>query len=208
MMATTKTASTKQDDMQMLLTLASERAAKAEADAREMREQLEQAVKRLARGTSDIAAQAAKAVEAAKPQTLEQRIMNALLSVDAPMTFPVLCKATGSTPGRVSSSMSELRKARRVYNMGTEDHPRWIGVIGDSTSTPELNAWVKRLVSLAPMTFAQLIAATGARRGRVSGAIVQLQRDPQTRKLLQNLGDNRTYVWFLPTSPAVKTATR
>ena len=199
----TKMQLTKQNDLETLLTLASERAAQAEADARDAREQLERAVK-LARGTGDIAAQAAQAVEAAKPQTLEQRIMTALLGDNAPFSFPALCKMVESTPGRVSSCMRELRKAGRVYNMGTEDHPRWIGVIGDKTSTPELNDWVKRLVSLAPMSFAQLLAATGARRGRVSGAIVQLQRNPQTRKALQNLGDDRTFVWFLPTSPAVK----
>lgn len=203
-MATTKNAANKQNDLHTLLTLAQQRAAQAEADARAAREDLERAL-RLARGTADVQTAATKAVEAAaKTPTLEQRIMSALLGADAPMTFPVLCKAIGSPPSRVSACMKDLRKHGRVYNMGTEDHPRWIGVIGDATTTPELNAWVRRLVQLAPLSFAQLLAATGARRGRVSGAIVQLQRNPKTRSVLQNLGDDRTFVWFLPTSPAAR----
>lgn len=203
-MPTTRNAITKQDDLQTLLTLAQERAAKAVADAQAAREDLERAVK-LARGTgNDLAAEAAKAVAAAKPQTLKERMIATLLGADVPFTFGALCKAVDAKPGSVVNCMRELKREHAVYNLGTEDHPRWIGVIGDKTSTAELNAWVRRLVELAPLSFAQLLAATGARRGRVSGAIVQLQRNPQTRKLLQNLGDDRTYVWFLPTSPAVK----
>jgi hypothetical protein len=202
-MTTTKNAAKTTEDLQTLLTLAHQRAAKIEADATAEREQLERAL-RLAKGTADVQKAAAQAVAVVQSESLESQIRRALMSVDAPMTMPVLCKAVGASAGRVSATMREMRRANKVYNMGTEDHPRWIAVIGDNTPTTELNAWVKRLVSLAPFTFAGLLAATGARRGRVSGAIVQLQRDPKTRRDLQNLGNDRTYVWFLPTSPAVK----
>lgn len=174
-------------------------AAKIEADARVEREQLERALK-LARGTGDVQTEAAAAVATiAAPKSLAEKIEAVLRGPDAPLTFGALCKAVGSTAGRCSTCMRELRKANKVYNLGTEDHPRWIWIVGDETSTPDLNAHVARLVTLLPMTFSQLMAATGARRGRVSGAIVQLQRNPETRRRLQNLGDSRVFVWFLPT---------
>ena len=71
----------------------------------------------------------------------------------------------------------------------------WLWVIGDKTTTRELNDHVARLITYTPMTFAQLLAATGARRGRVSGALVEVQK---TRSDWKNLGDERTYRWFLP----------
>lgn len=210
-MAITKKTHSRQDELQTLLNAAAERSARAETEQRAAREQLERAVQ-LARGTGDVQRAARAATESGvgvakvepkvEPETLEQAITRVLLGESAPMTFAPLCRAVNASPGRVSATMREMRKSKRVYNLGSEDHPRWIAIIGDKTSAAELNAWVKRLLTLTPMTFAQLLAATGARRGRVSGALVQLQRDPETRKRLQNLGNDRTFVWFLPSNPA------
>lgn len=93
--------------------------------------------------------------------------------------------------------MRKLAREHKVYNIGTENHPRWCWVIGDKSSPAELNEQVYRLTSAAPLTFNQLLAATGARRGRVSGAIVHMQRDPKIAPRIENLGNGRVFVWFV-----------
>lgn len=191
--------------------LAAQRAAEIAAEAHQERLETERAL-RLARGTGDVHEKAAQAVALArgtdkikaiaKPKTLQGQIEEALRSKDAPMSMASLAKLIDTSIGRVSACMRELKKAGKVYNMGTEDHPCWIWIVGDETATRDLNDHVARLITFTPMTFAQLLAATGARRGRVSGALVEVQK---TRKDWQNLGDDRTYRWFLP---SVKTARR
>jgi hypothetical protein len=205
--ATAKRAASLDDSAQ----LAARRAAEIAAEAHQERLELERVLK-LARGTGDLHEKAAAAVALARgtdkskplarPQTLVQQIEQALRGEGAPMSIAALAKDIDVTIDRVTACMRELKKAGRIYNMGTEDHPCWIWIIGDATPTRELNDHVARLITYQPMTFAQLLAATGARRGRVSGALVEVQK---TRKDWKNLGDERTYRWFLP---PVKTARR
>lgn len=178
-----------------VLNAAVAQAAKAEADARAARLEAERALN-LARGTGDVQVQAAEAVRAVRAETIADRIAAVLAGPDAPMTFTALVRAVRASAGKVSIAMRAMRKANRVYNLGTEDHPSWIWIIGDEGTTAELNAHVLRLIMLQPMTMAQLMAATGARRGRVSGALVDMQKNHAGR--WQNLGDNRTYRWFVP----------
>lgn len=100
----------------------------------------------------------------------------------------------GAPVGRVSPILARLRREGRVYNIGTRLDPRWQTVIGDEAPTAELRAIVVRMVRQRPWTFHELTEATGARRGRLSGVLVALQREGEP---LVNLGTERRARWFL-----------
>lgn len=190
-MSTTKIAV----DLQTTLQSARDRAAVIEEQARAERIELEQALQ-LARGTGDLHVQAAAAVAKVKgeemPRTLTEKIERALRAHD--MSFEQLVKDVGEPAGRVQSVLSKLRKAGQVYNIGTGDRPRWLWVIGDDTAPEILRAVVTRLIRKRSFMFAELLAATGARRGRVSGVIVDLQR---TGADIVNEGTERLAKWRL-----------
>jgi hypothetical protein len=138
----------------------------------------------LARGTRDVT------VEAKRVTTLEARIELALRA--RPMSLEELARDVKEAVGRVSAALKPMRK--RLYNAGTDSSPAWFWVVGDSASTGDVNAAVAALVRYKPMRFPELLAATGARQGRVSGAIVALQRDPKGR--LVNLDTAMRARWF------------
>lgn len=190
-------------DLVATLAVAHTLAVKTEADAKKERETIEHAI-RLARGTGDVTAEAEAAKTKPTPnkmKSIENQIEQALRSEHAPMSIAALAKMIAAPVGKVAAAMRELKRANRVHNLGTEDHPCWIWIVGDNTPTRELNDHVARLISHQPLTFAQLMAATGARRGRLSGALVEVQK---TREDWLNLGDERTYRWFLPPVKAAK----
>lgn len=189
-----------------------ENATAAAREARAERLEAERALK-LARGTGDVriaaeaATRAARVTPAAAP--LSERLEAILRGPFAPLELRALASAAGEPAVRVLEQLKRWRKmscptrstddaadAKQVYNMGTEDNPSWIWVIGDATPAEELRDMVKRLLRLKPMTFAELTLATGARRGRLSGQLVQLQRDGEKLEDLSEPG-SRTYRWFL-----------
>lgn len=88
----------------------------------------------------------------------------------------VLAKALGADPEEVEGALHALSKAGRIANVGLPSSPRWTAVVGDGISTPALNSLVLRLIAVTPMTVKELQVATGARLGRVGGAIVAAQR--------------------------------
>lgn len=168
---------------------------------------------RVARGTGDVTKEAAQATAttvaaAAIPAMIAvtQRIPVAQLHIPRPQTqverairgqslnVAQISKATGLAAGKVSDRIKQLRQDRRVANTGSEDFPRWTLRIGDSTSTQQLTAEVKRLVIERPMTTQELVEITGARMSRVSGSLIHLQR---TEDRLLNLGTARRAKWFL-----------
>lgn len=189
-----------------------DRAVETEIAARAERVEAERALK-LARGTGDVHEKAAAAVRHARgapAPSLAEKIEAVLRGPFAPLDLRAIAAAVQEPAGRVGAHLKKLREmpcptrsrddandARQVYNLGTADDPRWIWVVGDETTPEELHAVVKKLVSSRPsgITFAELTAATGARRGRLSGRLVQLQRDGEP---IRNVGsDERTYRWFL-----------
>lgn len=115
----------------------------------------------------------------------------------APASVPELARKLGESPARVNARVARLRKEGHLYNVGTVESPRWFWIVGDDATPAELRAAVHALITDRPMTNAELLAATGARRGRVSGQIVDLQR---TGKPVQKLGTERRARWFLPTA--------
>lgn len=157
---------------------------------------------RLARGTRD----------GLVPMTDTRAKVERALRDHAPRTLREIAAATHEPAGRVADVLRKMRgercptrsrddapEARQIYNAGTPDEPRWFWVIGDETSPEDLTTAVRRLIGPGPharaMTFSELTLATGARRGRLSGRLVQMQRDGEP---LENVGDSeRIYRWRL-----------
>ncbi len=184
----------------------------AARDARAERLEAERALK-LARGTGDVHVAAAAATRAARVTPAEaplaERLEAILRGPFAPLELRAIATAAGEPAAKILDQLKRWRKmpcptrsrddaadAKQVYNMGSEDAPSWIWVIGDEAPAEELREMVKRLLRLKPMTFAELTLATGARRGRLSGQLVQLQRDGEKLEDLSETG-SRVYRWFL-----------
>lgn len=197
---TTKTIS---NDLQTSLAAAHARIQKIEADARAERLELERAIK-LARGTGDVTSQANAARESVAP--LARRVENVLRGDLAPISLVELAREVGAPAGAVQKELQRLRAtkcptrsledaadATQVYNHGTEYDPRWAWVIGDQTQTADLAAAVEKMITARAYTFAELTAATGARRGRLSGVLVRFQREG--RNIVNEDGTDRQYRW-------------
>lgn len=144
---------------------------------------LEQQV-RLARGTRE-----GMAPIVAPPLT--DRMLASL--TERPRSLDELARELREPAGKISAAIKPLRA--RLYNAGTEAAPAWFPIVGDEAPTEIVNAAVAALVRYRPMRFQELLAATGARQGRVSGAIVALERDPESR--LVNLDTPTRARWFI-----------
>lgn len=142
---------------------------------------------RIARGTRGGVARP----EPAAP--LPERIDAALR--EGPMPTDELARKTGAAPDEVSSAIEVLRGAGRCTNVGSATEARWCRVPGDGASTQEINDHVRRILMDRPMTWLEIAAATGARQGRISGAIVRLQEDATIRVV--NLGTRARARWFI-----------
>lgn len=138
---------------------------------------------RLARGTRDFPKSA--------DMPLEDRI--GVLLKERPRSLEELARDLREPAGKVSAAIKPLRK--HLFNAGTDAAPAWFWIVGDESPTDQLNAAVAALVRYRPMRFQELLAATGARQGRVSGAIVALERDPESR--LVNLDTPTRARWFI-----------
>lgn len=151
--------------------------------------QIDELRARLARGTDDVTEQA-RAAAATPPlaDRIESALRAGLWSLDD------LCREVRAPAGPVAKILKRAKEARQVYNVGAEDRPVWTWVIGDVADTQVLYAHVARLIEYRPFELAELQLATGARRGRVSGAIVSFQHGG--RKVL-NLGTQKHARWML-----------
>lgn len=182
-----------------------ERAARLDARERELEQRLVRAEQRLARGTGDLTSDLLTAEwspvptretpapvlpPAADPATELQRLLRA-----APMSVADAALALGIPVAHAAQAMRSLRRGNHVVNVGSTDEPRWSWVLGDECSTTDLTAKVEQLIRLRPMTLAELQAATGARRNRISGAIVLLRRHGVQ---VVNRGNGWRAVWAIP----------
>lgn len=206
MMPTTPKTTT--PDMRPFLISIAERARKIEDDARAERLEAERGLRVLAKGTRDVTKQAAAATDT--PQTIGEKIEAVLRGPFAPHNIREIAAAIKEPASRVQSCLKKLRNApcptrsrddapdaKQIYNLGTDDDPFWIWVLGDETSPEELHEMVRKIISYRPMTFAELTLATGARRGRLSGRLVQMQRDGEKLVDKSKPEDGRIYRWFL-----------
>ena len=166
-----------------------------------------------ARGTGDVGAQARAAVARAEealeeatrlvkhaqrtavppaPPSLADRIETLLRA--RPHFGDELAEALKVPRAEVDEELTRLAGAGRLYNLANERNPRWTWVIGDDTSMSDLVAHIQPLLIDGPMLLADLVAATGARRNRVSGALLELKK---AGKPLLNLGNGHIGRWFL-----------
>jgi hypothetical protein len=147
-----------------------------------------------ARGTADVTKAAKTAgvrVGGDLSLPLETRI-EATLRVK-PHNTEELARELHESAGKVSAALRTLKP--HLYNAGTEHAPAWFWIVGDDAPTGQVNAAIEALVRFKPMRFPELLAATGARNGRVSGGIVAMQRDPAAR--LVNLDTPVRARWFV-----------
>lgn len=188
---------------QAALAAAQQRAARIEADAKAERLELERLSASLARGTGDLTEQA---TEATSP--LARRLETVLRGPRAPLSLVALAAAVKEPDERVRKELRRMRgtlcatrapddapDARQVYNHGTNADPLWQWVLGDQTPTEELVFAVETMLRRRAYTFAELTAATGARRGRLSGVIVKFQREGYP--IINDGGTPREYRWRL-----------
>jgi hypothetical protein len=128
------------------------------------------------------------------PKTLDQLIQEVLQRRLA--TLDEIAKEVNAPLLKVSEAMEGLKKQGKIHNVGSEDRQMWTWRPGDVVPASELEAYVRRLISWAPMTLIELIAATGARNSRVSGAVVAIQRSGEPPV---DLGSGGRARWFLMT---------
>jgi len=157
----------------------------------------------LARGTGDVQEQARKAVATTrKPKAAKteepprKRTMTLLEAIEQtlkekPTSMEQLSRQFHTPLDRVMKAMTGVKD--KVHNIGTPERDRWVWKVGDETSTKDLRKLVYAIISYNPVSTLELSKATGARLGRISGCIVDLQR---THKVY-NLGSPRRARWFI-----------
>lgn len=149
----------------------------------------------LARGTGDVAQQAAEAQRAPLAERVEAVLRSRLA------TLHELSEAVGVRVGPLSNALRPLKQQRKIYNLGSEAEPIWSWVIGESATAAELYALVERLMRSGPMTHQMLVEATGVGGDRVSGARNEMIR----RFTVVNTGTDGRARWFiLPPNFTVK----
>lgn len=154
-------------------------------------EALEATVRKLARGTRDLAPRSGPAV-LAKP-TVADRVETVLRS--AVLSPAELALAVGAPQAAVDAAVRS--HGRKITNVGIVGAPRLSWVAGDDGPTPELIELIARLIAVRPLAFSELIQHTGARGNRISGAIVKLQQHPKIGHKVVNRGTAARALWFL-----------
>lgn len=158
-----------------------------------LQQEVEELRAQLARGTDDDISKQARAASAPEPkrETMTDAIERVLRH--EALSIVEVADRIGSPAGPVAAAMRAFKASGRVYNLGSEERPRWIWVIGDSSTPEQLYATVELLVSIKPMPHEEIVAATGARPNRVNGVLVRL-RDAER---VYNLGTKNRALWFL-----------
>lgn len=98
----------------------------------------------------------------------------------------------------------ELEKQAR-FARGTSDVTAEVALIGDEMPTGALLALVQTLITDKPLTFQELLEATGARDNRVKGVLMRLQREGVK---VVNLGSQTKARWFIPDEAVLRRITR
>lgn len=152
--------------------------------------------KTVAKGSNRIPVIAAAPEPPPAEEPLARRV-EALLRIRS-RSYTELVDDLGEPDARVAGVFAGLRRRGKVANVGTDVQPRWLWVIGDSISTPDLRSWVENLVRDRPMTYHQLVEVVGANPNRIKGVLTDLQRretDP-----VRNFGSKAKALWYIPPS--------
>lgn len=164
-----------------------------------MKEQIAELQKQLARGTRDVTETAAKVTKTtpAEPETVAQKV-ETLLRIK-PMGIAEVARTLHLAVGKITHEIKVARLAKKIYNVGQADDPRWTWRVGTDTSAKELQAAIIKLISETPLTFQQVCSATGARDSVVQGALVEIRRT----KTVYNMGTQKKGRWFMLPETAV-----
>lgn len=158
----------------------------------EMKKQLEQISARTAI-LSEVEREVAK-----KPRRVARGTpVDAVLKVDTAITEEELAAITTEDAKKVHERLEVLARQGLAYNVGTNHAPAWVRPVGDKTATPDLTAQVEALISMRPMSLAELTAATQARANRISGILWRLNRR-EDKQAAVNVGTQRRAKWFIP----------
>lgn len=189
------------------LTELTDRIVQAQRRVAELEAQATRTQRRMARGTGDYAPTAEATTPNARPAPqvaseadLEgdlERILRA-----QPISAADSALLLGVSVARVAAQFRLFRRARKIVNAGTHERPLWSWWLGDDVSTTEIVIKVEQLLRIRPMTLAELVGIVGARRNRVSGALVILRRHGVQ---IDNSGNNWRAVWSIA-SPLRKSA--
>ena len=95
------------------------------------------------------------------------------------------------------------RKLRQVRGTRDLKRPASAGEyhVGDEGPTADLMSVVRLAITEHPLTFQELLDATGARPNRIKGVIMRLQREGVR---VVNLGTEQRAVWFAPSEEVWK----
>ena len=187
-----------------------------EAQQSQAAEQIAQLRTSLARGTGNVTAEAAEAANRARmeaqhppsvvgePQplaSLSVRMLDAMTK--QVMSLDELVLDTGGSAGRVAQILKTLRASRQIYNLGAEDRPRYVRVVGDETDTPTLAAAVEAIIRERPTTLQEIVDATRANRNRISGILAKMTKRAEDPAV--NFGSDARAKWFIAPRTVVVT---
>ena len=126
---------------------------------------------------------------------LALRIENTLRR--GPRTFSEIAADLDDVPeGRLHKAFQSMRRSGKVWNIGDDTQPRWVWRIGDDVDTRVLRAYVELLCRIRPMTWAELVDATGASPNRVKGVCTDLRR--RTDDPVRDFGTSTRAVYYFP----------
>ncbi len=187
-------------------------ARQAEAAIKRVEATAEATIQRMARGTMDDTPTEVAPVEA-KPRRAKRDTIPAPAEAKAvdlkdevekalrvrPMTITELAAHMGEVGFQVvgpilAELVGSLAKAGHLWNTGSAEVPRWVWILGDGCAAKDLRVITHALLQERPMTFGELLTATGARETRVYGILANLRRQG---KPLVHLGDKTNGRWFL-----------
>lgn len=153
-----------------------------------LREQVDELEKklRMARGTGDFAPMRAE-TQPTLDEQIEQLLRHEILTTTA------IAKVLGVPVGKVTEFLKKKRS--QVANLGSPDQARWSWRIGDKATTKEIYDLVERLITDSPMSFREVVSASGVRDGLVQGALIEIRR---ARTDILNLGTQARGRWFIP----------
>lgn len=140
-----------------------------------------------------LAARLGAVVPAGKPPVNVAEAVERVLRVKV-LPTDALALEVSAPAAALLDTLASLRAAGKVCNVGTDPRPVWTWILGDAGDTAELSTKIEHLISLRPMLMTEIVAATGARRNRISGALNKIQ----LRRKVENHGSASVALWFMP----------
>jgi hypothetical protein len=131
------------------------------------------------------------------PEVDEPMTLDRFLQSQEPMSEQQLAKAFQAPEDEINQLARALETEDKIVNLGPEKEPRWAWKPGKGASPEDLTECVVKLITARPMTWRELMHATGASHGRLSGALTRAKEEFGAFNLRPDTP--RRAVWFIPT---------